>query len=339
MRLLIEKSTDPFHNLAMEEALLERAEGEILYLWRNRPSVIVGRHQNTAAEVDGAYAREKGISVARRLTGGGAVYHDLGNVNLSYLYTGGDSDARAAKGVRLILGFLESQGVAAAATGRNDLCVKGADGSLLKIAGTAQTLRRDRGIFHGCLLFDADRSVMARVLTPPADKLTAKGIASVRSRTVNLKEASENLSRVSADAFFARMCGYFKGLCRETADGAAPELEAAARALMEGRYLTWEWNYGRDPAGNVENARRFPIGRVELDLDLRGGRIRDCRFRGDYLTDFDSELERLAEALRGAAFDEAQIGKAMEAFDIEHIFQVTDRSEVTDFLLGRRYHA
>lgn len=335
MKLLIEKSMDPFHNLAMEETLLEQADGETVYLWRNRPSVIVGRHQNTAAEVDRAYAAENGISVVRRLTGGGAVYHDLGNMNMSFLYTGGDFEARAAKGVRQMTDFLASEGIEAVLTGRNDLCVKGGDGALLKIAGTAQTLKQDRGIFHGCLLFDTDRSVMERVLTPPADKLRSKGIASVRNRTVNLREASENLRQVTADGFFQRMCEYFKGLCRETA--ATPALEAAAQALMEDRYLAWAWNYGRDPAGNVENVRRFPIGRVELELDIRGGRIRDCRFRGDYLTYFD--LAHLADALRGQPFDEVHMGKALDAFDLEHIFQVTDRREVTDFLSGRSNHA
>ena len=336
MKLLIEKSMDPFHNLAMEEALLEQSEDEMVYLWRNRPSVIVGRHQNTAAEVDRAYAEAGGISIARRLTGGGAVYHDPGTMNLSFLYTGGDFEAGAAKGIRLMTDFLDSLGIEAVPTGRNDLCVKGKDDTLLKIAGTAQTLKRDRGIFHGCILFDTDRSVMERVLTPPSDKLASKGIASVRSRTVNLKEVSENLNSLTADGFFQRMCGYFSGLCRETAE-ARPELEGAARALMEEKYLTWEWNYGRDPAGTVKNARRFAIGRVELSMDVARGRIRDCRFRGDYLTYFD--LERLADALRGQPFDQAHIAKALEAFDIEEIFQVADRREVADFLSGRSEYA
>ncbi len=335
MKLLIEKSMDPCHNLAMEEALLARSDGEMIYLWRNGPSVIVGRHQNTAAEVDRAYAEENGIPIVRRLTGGGAVYHDLGNMNLSYLYTGGDFEAQAEKGIRLMRDFLASEGIEAVLAGRNDLCVNGGDGGLLKIAGTAQTLKRDRGIFHGCLLFDTDQSVMERVLTPPADKLQSKGVASVRNRTVNLREASESLRQVTADGFFQRMCEYFKGLCRETAS--SPALEAAARTLMEDRYLAWAWNYGRDPAGTVENVRRFPIGRVELELDIRGGRISDCWFCGDYLTYFD--LAHLADALRGQPFDEEHIGKALAAFDIEDIFQVTDRREVTDFLSGRSNHA
>ncbi len=338
MRLIVEKSQDPYHNLAMEEALFAQASENILYLWRNRSSVIVGRHQNTAAEIDRQYVTEQKIPVVRRMTGGGAVYHDPGNVNISFILTGADFDVQVTKCVRLLTDFLADQGVQAEWTGRNDICVRDGDrpdGSLLKIAGTAQTLRQGRGIFHSCLLFDTDREAMARALTPPPDKLVSKGIASVRSRTVNLKETAEGFGETSADEFFYQTCEYFRRVC--AASGTAQDQEDAALALMEKKYLTWEWNYGQDPKGNLENDRRFPIGRVELAMSVYHGRIQACRFTGDYLTDFD--LQRIGSRLCGAAFDEAQIETVLNEFDIEGIFHIEDRREFLDFLLGRRQYA
>ncbi|WP_425755182.1 lipoate--protein ligase [Ihubacter sp. rT4E-8] len=332
MRVIVEKSADPYHNLAMEEVLLDQATEDTVYLWRNRPSVIVGRHQNTDAEVNREYVTTRNISVVRRLTGGGAVYHDLGNINLSFFATGGDFDFHISKCVRLITEFLVSLGVSAVWTGRNDICVKDKENNLLKIAGTAQTLRNERGIFHSCLLFDTDREAMAYALTPPTDKLKSKGVASVRSRTANLKEISDCFRNISSDVFFYQVCEHFRQLCDR--EGAEKGLEEAALALMERKYLTWEWNYGRNPDGNIKNARRFPIGRVELSMSVCRGRIKECRFNGDYLTDFD--LEQIAGVLCGQPFDASQIERILAEFDIENIFHVEDRSEFQDFLLGRR---
>ncbi|MGN0658523.1 MAG: lipoate--protein ligase [Emergencia sp.] len=333
-RLIVEQDTDPHHNLAREEVLLDLCQQDTVYLWRNRPSVIVGRHQNTQAEVDLDFAKARGIKTVRRLTGGGAVYHDEGNVNLSFISCGGDSDDRAARGTELLTGFLSSLGAEPVVTGRNDICIR-QDGKLCKIAGTAMTQRQDRGIFHACLLFDADMKMLGRVLTPSAEKLRSKGIASVRQRTVNLKEVCSRVSAMTSDAFFRSMAEYFLRLSgAETPEREETEHETRQiRRLMEERYLTWQWNFGRNPAASVENSCRFPIGSVEASVSVRGGCITDCSFSGDYLTAFD--LGIIAGAVTGVRFEAEAVDAALGPFDIEKIFRTDDRSKVRDLILGR----
>ena len=335
MRLIIEENRDPCHNLAREEFLLDSCIEGIIYLWRNSSSVIVGRHQNTLSEVDLYFAQSHGIDVVRRLTGGGAVYHDEGNMNFSYIFPGGDFEKHAAEGEMMLTGFLSSMGAVVSASGRNDICAL-KDGELYKISGTAMTQRQDRGIFHACLLFDADLDMLGRVLTPPSDKLRSKGISSVRQRTANLKECCPGLETMEADSFFLHMERYFaKKLGKEKGERAENRYESQQiEKLVEQRYGNRQWNFGRDPDTDLENAQRFPVGRVETALKISGGCIEECRFTGDYSD--GSGLEQIAEALKGVMFREDTLRDALEPFDIEKIFQTADRSRVTDLLMGRR---
>ena len=190
MNCLLLAGTDPAENLEMERSLFENAGDDpaVFMLWQNAPSVILGRHQIASQEIDEDYAREHGISVARRMTGGGAVYHDLGNLNYTVIMNREDCACRDGENLyhffcRPMLEVLASYGVRASYNGRNDLEVDGR-----KFSGNAQFERDGRILHHGTLLYHTDLGVMDRVLTPDPEKFTGKGIRSVRSRVVNLKE-------------------------------------------------------------------------------------------------------------------------------------------------------
>lgn len=177
MRFLVQKSTDPYYNMAFDEWCLENLDLEepVFYLWRDEPSVIIGLNQDAATEVNLPYLKSLGIKLARRVTGGGAVYHDLQNMNYSFI--GKDVDPS------LFVNALRSLGVDAEQTGRNDIFVDGK-----KISGYAKRGHKDRFLVHGTLMYDVDIDTLTQALATPESKLFRKGIASVRSRVTNLRD-------------------------------------------------------------------------------------------------------------------------------------------------------
>lgn len=332
MNLIIEKSQSPSHNLAREEVLLGHVKEDTVYLWRNRPSVIVGRHQNTLAEVDSEAAAKHRIEIVRRLTGGGAVFHDHGNINFSFIFPGGDFDEKAALGLQMIISYLQSRGAACFANGRNDVCMKDSGGNVVKISGTAMTQREDRGIFHGCVLFDCDLAAMAQVLTPKKEKLISKGVASVRSRVSNLRALVPALHNLSADQFFADWGRQLAESCTTVKENSADEAAEIAK-LVADRYENPVWNFGRNPACSMEISRRFQTGTVEFHADIKGNIIGRCWFSGDYLTMADFGV--LAERLQGTAFAPDAIEEALEEVDLIPYFGRENRKVIIDFLSGR----
>ena len=296
MRVIFHDSTDPFFNLAAEEYLLDHADGDVFMIWRNDRSVIVGKNQNTWREVDPGYAREANIAVVRRLTGGGAVFHDLGNVNYTFITSGGEIDfaAFAAPVIRA----LASLGVKARLGGRNDLVVSvdvaygGADApEELKISGSAACVRRtpfgERRMHHGTLLYSADLASMTRVLTPDVAKLRSKGVASVRSRVTNIRRLSPALADVDA-ARFASLIADFgsREFDAPTGDLTDSEREGIA-ALADSKYRAWDWNWGASPSFSVSRSRRFPYGAVTVGYDADRGRISDIVISGDFFSTED----------------------------------------------------
>ena len=331
MILIVEKETDPRHNLAREEYLTDHMNEDIVYLWRNSPSVIVGRHQNTSAEVDESFAEKAAIAVVRRLTGGGAVFQDLGNINISFLFRGMSFEEKAQHGLDLLIEFLGQRGISVKPAGRNDLCVKKEDGSEAKIAGTAMLQRNDRCIFHACLLYDCDLSTMERVLTPPAEKLESKGIRSVRARVTNIRELTDGGEAIDSEAFFRQMADFFAGHCSALTSPAAGE-EEAVRHLMRERYQSWEWNFGRNPQSSLSAGFRFPAGQIQVDLCLEKGKIKECRFSGDYL---DSEgLTQLSSRLKGIPYRKGEVETTVEDMDLQSLFGLADREKIVHFLMG-----
>ncbi|MCR4824426.1 MAG: lipoate--protein ligase, partial [Bacteroidales bacterium] len=230
MRFLKNPSTDPWYNMSFDEYCLEQylSDDSYFYLWRNRPSVIIGLNQNAYSEVNLGYLEEKGILLARRVTGGGAVYHDLQNLN--YTFIGRDVTPQP------VAEALCRLGVPAQLTGRNDIYVDGR-----KVSGYARRVWHDRQIVHGTLMYDVDLDTLTRVLDVPGSKLEAKGIASVRSRVANLKDFLPQFPSLDSlqDALQEILAG---------PDGELPfgeERRAAVQRISDGKFSTWEWIYGQ----------------------------------------------------------------------------------------------
>ncbi len=277
------KTTDPTFNLAAEEYVFDHLSREYAYfmLWQNRPSVIIGRHQNTAAEVNEEFLREHGVRAVRRLSGGGAVYHDLGNLNFTFI--------RDESSMRLDLGMfcepvaaaLRELGAPAEVNGRNDITVEGQ-----KISGNAQYVREGRVMHHGTLLFSADLQAAGKALTPSARKLRSKGVASVRSRITTLcRYMPEGVGiREFKDLLLEKL---FKGQPMEPYELTEKDI-AMIEALKKDRYDTYEWNYGQSPPCDlVYECRLEGCGSVELRLSVKQGRISKAEFRGDFFTQQD----------------------------------------------------
>ena len=276
MRFYLNRETDPAFNLALEETLAAAGTEEFFMLWRNRPTVVVGRNQNTAAEIDGGFLRARGIDVVRRITGGGAVYHDLGNVNYTIAAAGGAGDADSfARRAAPVVEVLREWGVDARFSGRNDILVGDR-----KISGSARSTLRGRTLFHGTLLFDVDMESLAGALRPDPLKTASKGIASVRARVANLKEF---LPTMTSEEFMAELARRLRRRLDVTEESPIPaDSIRAARRLAAEKYRRSEWTYGNSFDYDYEKRARFPGGTLSLRCRVEANRITAASITGDF---------------------------------------------------------
>ena len=313
-------SLDPCFNLAFEEHVLEtRRVGSWLMLWQDAPSVIIGLNQLAAAEVDGEFARARGIAVVRRATGGGAVYHDAGNMNYSIFGDAGDAASLSlSRFMEPVCRALRALGVPAEATGRNDITVNG-----LKVSGTAQRLSGSRILHHGTLLFKTDAATMSAVLRPDTRKFESKAAKSVRSRVGQISDFMPD-GTTFADftrALLEALAG--DGLAREQLD--VQELAEVA-ALANSKYRTWDWTWGRTPDFNFSSSRRFPGGSVSISLNVSQGVIRDAAISGDFMALVP--CGELCDALCGLRFEREEISRALSGQNLEHILGGITKEEL-----------
>ncbi len=284
---------DPALNLAQEEYLLSRAgiRDEILYFYVNDPSIIIGRHQNTAEEIDADYVRANHIRVVRRLSGGGAVYHDRGNLNFS-LITPGDPQASAdfSRCLNPILSALRGLGLAAELSGRNDLTLNGA-----KFSGNAYYHTRAGSVIHGTLLYNTDLDVLTKALRPRPEKLSSKGIKSARSRVTNIKDALPAISGV--EELESAIVQHFFPNGPVTRTFSASEMNEI-ETIADSRYRSALWNLGESPAYNIRRCFRTDCGWIDFRADVRAGTLRRARFFGDFFTAGDTaDLEAALEEI------------------------------------------
>lgn len=296
MKLYWNPVTDAAYNLALEECMTRSLKGSGILLWRNRNAVIIGRNQNTLAEINTDVLRDLEIQAVRRNTGGGTVYHDLGNLNYSCM---ADVDEKGGEisfefFARPILAALKSMGVDCVFSGRNDILYQDK-----KVSGTAKTIVDGRLLFHGTLLFDTDLTVLGKVLTPDTEKIQGKGIKSVRARVTNLKEA---LPGMTPDQFAeAMLAALLKQSGEQTVTPIPEDLIARAEVLAEEKYRTHDWNYGNSPFFTFRKKQRFTGGTVEVALDVRRGTMENVAIRGDFFG--ERPVTELEELLRGKAHD------------------------------------
>jgi lipoate-protein ligase A len=309
MFLIINENTSPDFNLALEEYALTAMELEATILWRNSAAVIIGNNQNASEEINPDYTREHNIPVIRRQSGGGAVFHDLGNVNFTIIrdMRGGDFNNYALF-TSPVLGYLETLGVHAELQGRNDLVLDGA-----KFCGNAQAVKGGRIMHHGCLLYSADFSRLSGALKPRGVKFESHGVKSVRKRVTNIIDHMEN--PIPVEEFFSGLADYFmKNTENIEVYALTPEDIEATEKLRREKYSTWEWNFGKSPPYNMERAARYEFGIVEARLTVLRGVIADIHIYGDFFGQRDkTELEAL---IRGVRHKRSDIIEAISARDV-----------------------
>ena len=311
MRYLVNDSTDACRNMAFDEFTLESLplDEPVFYLWRNAPSVIIGLNQSAYAEVNLPYLQAHGIALARRVTGGGAVYHDLQNLNYTIVGKSRDLNADYPDYLHLMVNALRQLGVAAELSGRNDIMVDGR-----KCSGYAKRVWKDRLMVHGTLMFDVDLSVLQVVLSVPGSKMAASGVASVRSKVANLKDYLLAFKDVLAlkDALHRILAGADEEVI--LTDSQQAEIERIANE----KFRTWDWLYGRSPEAQFRASKKFACGTVEVNWSVRHGLLEDVRFGGDFLGNLSAE--GLAGGLNGLRFDGQVILAALRTENVSDYF-------------------
>ena len=328
MLCITRPETDPYFNLAAEEYAMDRFDRDVFMLWRNVPAIIVGRHQNTLAEINPDYVRERNLPVVRRLSGGGAVFHDLGNLNFTFIAGGADAHRTEVDFRRFtqpIIEALQQLGVDARFEGRNDLTIDGR-----KFSGNAEYVHRGRILHHGTLLFSARMADVAAALRPDPAKFADKAVKSVRSRVTNI---SEHLPRpMTVTAFRDYLMEYvMTGTPGAEAHAFTAEDLAAIDHLRDTKYATWEWNFGHSPRYNFSKRARTPGGTVEATLEVTDGIIRAAHFYGDYFTRGDPA--ELAAALVGTPHREDALRERLNTLAVERYFVNVTAEDLTTVLL------
>ena len=324
MKYLQNNSTDPHFNMAFDEFCLEqlKADEPVFYLWQNRPSVIIGLNQSAYAEVNLPYLQDKGIVLARRVTGGGAVYHDLQNLN--YTITGRirDLETDYPAYVETMAHALRQLGVPAEVSGRNDILVEGR-----KCSGYAKRVSKDRLMIHGTLMYDVDIDTLTQALSTPGSKLSAAGVSSVRSRVANLKAYLPQFEDIHAfqAALQALLAGRDEEIRLTEAQLAQIEADAASK------YRTWEWVYGHSPVAAFRVGKKFPCGRIEAAFSLKAGCIDGLRFSGDFLGNLPAD--RIASALQGCRYTRDALWAVLSKEPVENCFDRLSAEELTGLLL------
>lgn len=322
--------TDPTVNLAIEEFILKHLdvdENTYLLFYINKPSIIIGKNQNTIEEISTKYVEEKGIKVVRRLSGGGAVYHDLGNLSFSFLTKDdGDSFHNFKKFTEPVVKALQKLGVNAELSGRNDLLAEGR-----KISGNAQFSTKGRMFSHGTLLFDSEMDEVVNSLKVKKDKIESKGIKSIRSRVANIKEFLKE--DMTIEQFKELILKYIFDTEKIDEIPQYHLTEAdwkVINQISEERYKNWDWNYGKSPKFNLQHSHRFPVGSIDLRLDVNKGVIDNCKIFGDFFGVGD--ISDIENRLQGVKYEKAEIEKVLVDLDIKHYFGNITKDEFIDLV-------
>jgi lipoate-protein ligase A len=320
-----ENITDPQVNLALEEHLLRNVNDPdpLLLFYINEPSVIIGRNQNTLEEIDPEFVAAEKIHVVRRLSGGGAVYHDLGNLNFSFITQGKRDLHDFAKFTDPVVKVLGDLGVRAELKGKSDIFAAGK-----KISGNAQYMAADRMFSHGTLLFDTDIETMLKALNPRQVKIESKAIQSVRNFVTNIRELLpidmdiQGLKRVLLRGIFG--------------EGSVPTYPLTpddweqVSQISESRYRQWDWNYGRSPQFNLQKNEQTPVGKINVHIQIKEGRIEGLKFYGDFAGLRDvAELEK---TLAGARYDPEALAAALEGIDLQPYFGPLSKEALVNLL-------
>ncbi len=325
----VSNTNDTAFNIALEEYCFKnlKDQDEIFLLWINEPSIIVGKYQNTIEEINTEYTREHGINVIRRISGGGAVYHDLNNLN----YTIISNKDKGKEGFdfkefsKPIIDTLAELGVKAEFTGRNDLEIDGQ-----KFCGNAQAYIKDRVMHHGCLLFNVEFSALANALKVSKDKIESKGVKSVRARVTNilphLKEP------ITVNEFADKILGYMKKHNPNMTEYHFSEEEIEKIKEHAEYKRSWEWNYGESPEYNISRSHRFPKGKIEIFANVINSKIASIKFYGDFFGK-NEELTDIENLLVDVKYTPEDVKKALENVEINNYFAGFTLDEIVEAIV------
>ncbi len=325
MYLIKNTVVNPYFNLAAEEYFLEQPEKEVLILWQNERAIVVGRNQNTMAEVNSAYVREQDIPVIRRLSGGGAVFHDRGNINYTIIQKENGSFFSDYKFfTEPICAFLKTLGIDAQLSGRNDLLIDGK-----KFCGNAQARRNGKIMHHGCILFSANVKELAACLNPSPLKMESKGVKSIRSHVTNISEHLK--SPMTVEDFFHKLFQYFRENTSDIEEAYLTEEEyRAIDKLAEQKYASWDWNYGESPDYTAKKARRYEFGTVEIYFSVEAGIIKKIKIYGDFFGVKD--ISKLEERCLGVIHKREAFQEVFKCFPIEEYIWGMDTVQLIELL-------
>ncbi len=319
--------TNPAINLALEEYVLKHIPSDDSYFlfYINSPSIIIGKNQNTLEEINKPYIDAKDIKVVRRLSGGGAVYHDLGNLNFSFITADdGNSFHNFKKFTQPIVDALNKMGVPAELSGRNDIIV-----GERKISGNAQFSQKGRMFSHGTLMLDSNIDEIVNALKVSDAKIASKGIKSIRSRVANINEflpsplQMEEFKETILKAIFHEHGQVHEYHLNQT------DWEIIHEISQE-KYQQWTWNYGASPNFNIIKSKRFPSGTVEVRLDVHQGLINQASIYGDFFG--LGEIKDIENALLNRPYHRAGIAEALKDIDIQYYLGKISKEEFIDLL-------
>lgn len=290
------RSIDPYFNLAVEEYLLKNCNNDIFMLWQNEPSIVVGKHQNTFAEINWKFIKENNIKVARRLSGGGTVYHDGGNLNFTYIMNGTEGKlVNFGKYTNDILEVLNALGAPAEQNQRNDLVIDGK-----KISGNAEHIFKNRVIHHGTLLFNSDLDKLNEAIRIEEGKFEDKSVKSIRSQVTNILPYIKN--SIDVEEFKNILINF---VLDKYAHAEKYELKIEdnehINILKNEKYSSWNWIYGYSPKFKFKKAYNSQLGNIQIELLIKKGVFDEIFFNGNLFT--DNELKYLVEILRGTKYE------------------------------------
>ncbi|WEK53680.1 MAG: lipoate--protein ligase [Candidatus Cohnella colombiensis] len=320
---------DPALNLALEEYILRSLpdDNDYLLFYINEPSIIIGKNQNTVEEINAEYVESNGIHIVRRLSGGGAVYHDLGNLNFSFIMKDdGKSFHNFKKFTEPVVQALRTLGVEAELSGRNDLQV-----GERKISGNAQFSTRGKMFSHGTLMFDSEIEHVVSALKVNAEKYVSKATKSIRSRVANI---SEFLTEpMTIEQFKARLLqSLFAGEAKIPYYELSEQDWDNVHKLADERYRSWDWNYGRSPTFNVRQTKRIEgAGMFDVRLQVEQGVIAGATIYGDFFGRGD--VSELANKFVGVRYENAALSEVLDQLDLAFYLGPVTKEQVLELLL------
>lgn len=329
MIYVINNSNDPYFNHAAEEYLMDNFDDEVFMLWINKPSILIGRNQNTISEIKLDYVKENNIEVVRRLSGGGTVYNDLGNMNFTFITYRNSTELQVKEGFKRfalpVVNALKSLGIDAEFTGRNDITIEGK-----KISGNAQYFQKYKILHHGTMMYNCDLSKLSLALKSKPIKFIDKSVKSVGSRVTNI------LPYIKDDMSLKEFRDYLKNYVIkiyniENIYEFSKEDIKSIEKIANRRFRTWEWTYGKSPKYRYENSIKCPSGVIEAHLDVESGKIKDVSIYGDFFGEKD--IEELEEKLIGVKHNINSLNDALADIELDKYISGISAKELVGCLL------